>query len=238
MEYIPNGDLLNAITKKTLSKKEKKSIMREILQALAYIHNRRPYSLIHRDIKPTNILLTNSKVAKITDFGLSKFSIQNRINSNNNLNELDQISENDQLNSQNSQNNQNAELHEFVINNELTNNYANQINMKNSNNHSFVLLQNLNDVTDLTENVGTERYMAPEVFNTQNYTNKADIYSCGILLYEMFENKRYNPKEKLSWYYTPQKIRNIIINHMVKKNPESRLSALEILHKLNILNIK
>ena len=58
------------------------SIMKDILKGIAYIHNRRPYSLIHRDIKPTNILLTNSKVAKITDFGLSKFTYLNRKNSN------------------------------------------------------------------------------------------------------------------------------------------------------------
>ena len=53
--------------------------MGDILRGIAYIHNRKPYSLIHRDIKPTNILLTNSNVAKITDFGLSKFNNLNVI---------------------------------------------------------------------------------------------------------------------------------------------------------------
>ena len=70
MEYIPNGNLLEKI--KTLKRKQKISIMQNILQALVYLHNRRPQSLIHRDIKPTNILLTKSNVAKITDFGISK----------------------------------------------------------------------------------------------------------------------------------------------------------------------
>ena len=42
-----------------LKKREKISIMKDILKGIAYIHNRKPYSLIHRDIKPTNILLTN-----------------------------------------------------------------------------------------------------------------------------------------------------------------------------------
>ena len=60
--------------------------MFDILRGLAYIHNRQPYSLLHRDIKPTNILLTKSKVAKITDFGLSKLSQGlPMVNSNNNL---------------------------------------------------------------------------------------------------------------------------------------------------------
>ena len=29
-------------------------------------------------------------------------------------------------------------------------------------------------------------------------------------LYEMFENKRYNPKYAMEWFWTPKKIKNII----------------------------
>ena len=83
MEYIPKGDLCKNIN--TLSKKEKINIMRDILRGLTYIHNRKPDNLIHRDIKPTNILLTNSKIAKITDFGLSRFYNMEKINSYDNL---------------------------------------------------------------------------------------------------------------------------------------------------------
>lgn len=189
MEYIPNGDLLQNIEKKTLTKTQKKNIMKDILQGLAYIHNRRPYSLIHRDIKPTNILLTNSKVAKITDFGLSKFANYYRNNSNDNLKNLD---------------------------------------IKNNNDSIYIKL-----TEDLTSFVGTERYMAPESVNTINYTNKVDIYSCGILLYEMFENKRYIPNQKMSYYYTPKSIRNIINQNMLNINPEERSNALNLLELLN-----
>ena len=87
LEYIPSGDLTTNIKK--LNKKQKISIMKDILKGLAYIHNRRPNNLIHRDIKPTNILLTNSKVAKIADFGLSKFYNINKINSFENMVDLD-----------------------------------------------------------------------------------------------------------------------------------------------------
>ena len=179
MEYIPNNDLLEHINKKTLKLREKKNIMRDILQGLGYIHNRRPYSLIHRDIKPTNILLTNSKVAKITDFGLSK----------------------------------------LINNSNLT---GEQINI------------NIN--SDLSSDVGTERYMAPEILkNPHNtkYTNKIDIYSCGILLYELFENKRYIPGKQLKWYYTPKIIKKIITENMLNENPEDRTNALEILSVYN-----
>jgi serine/threonine protein kinase len=193
MEYIPKGDLLENIEKKTLNKSQKINIMKDILQGLAYIHNRKPYSLIHRDIKPTNILLTNSKVAKITDFGLSKFANYYRNNSNDNLVNLDNSTQINQ-----------TELSKKLI-------------------------------EDLTSFVGTERYMAPECVNDNNYSNKVDIYSCGILLYEMFENKRYIPNTKMVWYNTPKNIRNIINEKMLNVNPEERSDALNLLELLNKL---
>ena len=45
----------------------------DIMRGLAYLHNRKPKCVIHRDLKPPNILLTPSGKAKIADFGLSSF---------------------------------------------------------------------------------------------------------------------------------------------------------------------
>ena len=45
----------------------------DIMRGLAYLHNRKPHCVIHRDLKPPNILLTLSGKAKIADFGLSSF---------------------------------------------------------------------------------------------------------------------------------------------------------------------
>lgn len=196
MEYIPNNDLSFHI--KSLKKREKISIMKDILQALSYIHNRLPYSLIHRDIKPTNILLTKSKVAKITDFGLSKFYNFFRIYSNPDL-----------------------------------------YNLYNENISSIYN-------SELTDYVGTQRYMAPEILKSKNnntnksstfnnYDNKIDIYSCGILLYEMFENKKYTHNTKMKWFWCPKNIKNIILNNMLWDNPERRMDALCILRLLNKL---
>ncbi len=191
MEYIYRGDLLTNCH--LLTKTEKKNVMIDILRGLSYLHLRRPNSLIHRDIKPQNILLTKSKMAKITDFGLSKFYNQ-YITSNN----LDQ-------------------------NNYLIGNTDNEIN-------------NLSNLNDMTLEVGTQRYMSPEVLNKSNYDQKSDIYSCGILLYELFENKRYNPKEKLKWFWTPKKIKKIILEQMLCSNPNDRLDAIDILNR-NLLLI-
>lgn len=88
MEYIRRGDLLHNLTRLWLPSKI--SIMRDCLQSLCYLHNRKPESLMHRDIKLSNILLTNSKVAKLADFGLSRLTQSMSCpNSSNNLQQLE-----------------------------------------------------------------------------------------------------------------------------------------------------
>jgi serine/threonine protein kinase len=37
-----------------------------------------------------------------------------------------------------------------------------------------------------TQGSGTPKYMAPEVFRTRKYDNKADIYSLGVIIRELF----------------------------------------------------
>lgn len=182
MEYIPNNNL--QVNYNLLTKSLKISIAKDILRGLAYVHNRKPYSVIHRDIKPTNIILTNSKLAKITDFGLSKFYSITKTFSNTKLSNLD------------------------ISSNEL---YEN----------------------DLTNEVGTYRYMAPEMKKQLAYTNKVDIFSCGALLYELFENKRFIDKLNLHWYKTPKNFKTIILNNMLQDNPDDRLDALSILRLLD-----
>mmetsp|Transcript_1519 Transcript_1519/g.3254 ORF Transcript_1519/g.3254 Transcript_1519/m.3254 type:complete len:307 (-) Transcript_1519:408-1328(-) len=72
MEYLPMGDLRSYWRSRKLTVPHKTRICIDILRGLAYLHGRKPSSIIHRDIKPTNVLMTASGVAKITDFGLSR----------------------------------------------------------------------------------------------------------------------------------------------------------------------
>ena len=194
MEYFQHGDLFENLNKLKLNQKIK--IANDIIKGLIYIHERRPNSLIHRDIKPRNILLTNSYSAKISDFGLSIFSIGNiiKIASSNNLTLLE---------------NQESKRSTYDVK----------------------IIENSTEINEYTDNVGTERYMAPEV-KTKHYDNKVDIYSCGILLYELFSGNIY--LDSFNWNNSniSHKLKEHILK-MVSKNPEHRPTASNTLHYFN-----
>lgn len=109
-------------------------------------------------------------------------------------------------------------------------------NIEKINSHeNLVEFDKSNDLynNDLTNNVGTQRYMAPEILDkNKNYNNNIDIYSLGILLYEMFENKSFVSKSKMEWFWTNKKIKKIIINNMIKDNPDERSDAITLLRLL------
>lgn len=70
LEYIPGTNLhrLMVRQKAALSVPDALRIIRETLTALAYAHAQ---GLVHRDIKPDNIMLTPDGQVKVTDFGLA-----------------------------------------------------------------------------------------------------------------------------------------------------------------------
>ncbi|HUO58095.1 MAG TPA: protein kinase [bacterium] len=66
MEYVDGKNLAQLIQETPLTYKEAVDIVVQILAALQYAHEK---NVIHRDLKPGNILLTSDRKAKITDFG-------------------------------------------------------------------------------------------------------------------------------------------------------------------------
>ena len=166
MEYLPKKDLLSIINNSLTSLDKKIDISINILRGINYLHTRKPDYIIHRDIKPQNIIFTVSGKPKIADFGLSRL-LKNK----------------------------------FIISNK----------------------KRLPKNNDLSEYVGSNRYMAPEIRFGKIYNHKIDIWSLGIIFYELFENTRY--ENNFIWIKTPTKIKNIITNFMLCEDYNHRLDA-------------
>ncbi|MEM7455191.1 MAG: serine/threonine-protein kinase [Planctomycetota bacterium] len=69
VEYVPGTDLRRLVrTKGKLSVQQAANIIKQSAEGLAHAHQK---NLIHRDIKPGNILVTQDGVAKLSDLGLA-----------------------------------------------------------------------------------------------------------------------------------------------------------------------
>ncbi len=71
MEYIDGITLKEYIDQKTITWQETVHFTEQILRALQHAHDK---GIIHRDIKPQNIMLLSDGTIKMTDFGIARFS--------------------------------------------------------------------------------------------------------------------------------------------------------------------
>src|ERR687885_1052372 len=70
MEYLPGGTLKDRILRRgALPARTAAAVALQIAEALRCAHER---GVIHRDIKPHNILITESGDVKVTDFGIAR----------------------------------------------------------------------------------------------------------------------------------------------------------------------
>ncbi|XP_020217762.1 probable LRR receptor-like serine/threonine-protein kinase At3g47570 isoform X2 [Cajanus cajan] len=79
-EYLKNGSLeqwlhpetLTARHMRTLNLDQRLNIMIDVASALHYLHNECEQSIIHCDLKPSNVLLDDDMVAHVSDFGIAR----------------------------------------------------------------------------------------------------------------------------------------------------------------------
>ncbi len=171
MEYLDGGDLKEKIAE-GITEPEAVSYLRQIASALARIHD---VGILHRDLKPGNIMLRSDGSIALIDFGLAKRM---------------------------------------------------RLEM---------------EITDSGEIFGTPYYMSPEQGHADDVDIRSDVYSLGIIFYELLTgDKPYKGGSAMGIIYMhanapvpllPPRFAQYqaLLNMMLAKKPEDRLqSAAEI----------
>ena len=185
MEYVNGKTLKNLIKKRgALTIPEVMDIMLQVTSGIAHAHDS---YIIHRDIKPQNIMILDNGMIKITDFGIA-------------------------------------------------------------------MALNSHELTQTNSVMGSVHYLPPEQANGSGSTIKSDIYSLGILMFELLTGKIpfkgenaveiaiKQMKEQIPSVCQinneiPQSIENIILKASAK-NPKNRYDSINEMHEdiLNCMN--
>ncbi len=167
--------------------------------ALKFAHAR---GIVHRDIKPGNILISKRAEVKLADFGIASSESEEDFDDNS--------------------------------------------SQKSAKNDSTV---NDSGLTQHGVTLGTPAYMSPEqITDSRSVDKRADIYSMGVMLYEMLTGTKPFPstlnaetleKIKKGKYVNPRRIDRTIpkaicrmIKKMLKANPDRRFQSIEAVIKI------
>jgi tetratricopeptide (TPR) repeat protein len=69
LEYVPGSNLLEWADERRLDIRERIELFLQVLEAVQYAHDK---GVLHRDLKPGNVLVTNSGQVNLLDFGVAR----------------------------------------------------------------------------------------------------------------------------------------------------------------------
>lgn len=211
---------------KKLDHAEALNFFSQICDGIKHVHSR---GVIHRDLKPSNIFLTSDNTIKIGDFGLAKYCLET-------LNHT----------------RANAEQHDATTSTTdapTPHRNNNHVNMNTSIISSYGAPMSPTHAIDHTVGVGTYFYASPEQLSHSQYNEKADIYSLGVILFELLhpfgtKSERAFVLKDLKNGIIPESMctkfpeEMAIVKQCIDENPDKRPTAAEIFDRITLLTKK
>eukprot|EP00939_MAST-03C_sp_MAST-3C-sp1_P002825 g2825.t1 len=225
MTFIPGGELFwHLHDQGTFPEDVARFYVAELVLAVSYLHSR---SIIHRDIRPENLLLGGDGHLIVTDFGLAKALSRSR---NERVDQFDKgnlaIRENKRMQSKVNTSsvtsspkhaaagNEREDESDHTISPDLSSLLAGVPAEASPSSKATCTATRANRAVTLC---GAEEYMAPEMIAGGGYGKSVDWWSVGILLYEMLTGAP--PFTQKGRSGSCEKIFHMILNERVKMPP-------------------
>ena len=259
LEFI-RGESLKKIIGQPLRYSDKLKIAMELAQALAAAHAN---GVVHRDVKPDNVMLTKGLDVKVLDFGLSQ-SLGNELISESSLSEMNHPEAKNEPKSPNPEPVERSVDETATILPNRTDETRDFISplktaAPNQKTSFLVTLDDRNPSprsqgdfkTRVGSLMGTLGYMSPEQARSDQATSASDMYSLGLILQELFTGRPAYP-EGLNFVVQLRKVAEgdtlpveglepgptQLINRLKSPEPGVRPSAADVVDRLRWIRDK